>query len=473
MTRQAISGKFSLLFSVIKKSLRGEDIDYTTGSIRLSVVLLAIPMMLEMMMESVFALVDLYFVGHLENSSFAIQTVGLTESVLTIIYSLAIGISMSATALVARRVGEKDPAAAAKAGMQAILVAFVLNTIISIFGVIYGPDILMLMGASPEAAAHGTLFIRIMMGGSIVIMLLFLINGIFRGAGSAAIAMKSLWIANLSNIVLCPIFINGFGPVPAFGLTGAAIATTIGRGIGVCYQVWHLFNGRNMLKIVFAYFTPDWEQIRAIVKIASPAVLQFVIASCSWIFMTQLVASTGGDIGSAGYQTAMRLMMFFLLPAWGLSNSAATMVGQNLGANESGRAEQAVLKTAKYNAIYMGLVMVISLVGAEMLTSFFTNDLAVQKVAVEALRIIALGYVFYGIGMVMINAFNGAGDTWTPTKVNFVGFWLFQIPFAYLLAKYFEMGPTGVFIAIPVSETMITITGFILFRRGKWKTVKV
>jgi putative MATE family efflux protein len=473
MTRQAISGKFSLLFSVIKKSLRGEDIDYTTGSIRLSVVLLAIPMMLEMMMESVFALVDLYFVGHLENSSFAIQTVGLTESVLTIIYSLAIGISMSATALVARRVGEKDPAAAAKAGMQAILVAFVLNTIISIFGVIYGPDILMLMGASPEAAAHGTLFIRIMMGGSIVIMLLFLINGIFRGAGSAAIAMKSLWIANLSNIVLCPIFINGFGPVPAFGLTGAAIATTIGRGIGVCYQVWHLFNGRNMLKIVFAYFTPDWEQIRAIVKIASPAVLQFVIASCSWIFMTQLVASTGGDIGSAGYQTAMRLMMFFLLPAWGLSNSAATMVGQNLGANESGRAEQAVLKTAKYNAIYMGLVMVVSLLGAEMLTAFFTNDLAVQKVAVEALRIIALGYVFYGIGMVMINAFNGAGDTWTPTKVNFVGFWLFQIPFAYLLAKYFEMGPTGVFIAIPVSETMITITGFILFKRGKWKTVKV
>jgi putative MATE family efflux protein len=473
MTRQAIQGKFSLLFSVIKKSLRGEDIDYTRGSIRLSVVLLAIPMMLEMMMESVFALVDLYFVGHLKNSSFAIQTVGLTESVLTIIYSLAIGISMSATALVARRVGEKDPAAAAKAGMQAILVAFVLNTIISLFGVIYGPDILMLMGASPEAAAHGTPFIRIMMGGSIVIMLLFLINGIFRGAGSAAIAMKSLWIANLSNIILCPIFINGFGPVPAFGLTGAAIATTIGRGVGVCYQVWHLFNGRNMLKIVFAYFTPDWEQIRAIIKIASPAVLQFVIASCSWIFMTQLVASTGGDIGSAGYQTAMRLMMFFLLPAWGLSNSAATMVGQNLGAKESGRAEQAVLKTAKYNAIYMCLVMVISLVGAEMLTAFFTNDIEVQKVAVEALRIIALGYVFYGIGMVMINAFNGAGDTWTPTKVNFVGFWLFQIPLAYLLAKYFEMGPTGVFIAIPVSETMITITGFILFKRGKWKTVKV
>ncbi|HLA56963.1 MAG TPA: MATE family efflux transporter [Flavobacterium sp.] len=474
MTQKSIvTGKLSLIFSVIKKSLRGEEIDYTTGSIKLSVVLLAIPMMLEMMMESVFALVDLYFVGHLKNSSFAIQTVGLTESVLMIIYSLAIGISMSATAVVARRIGEKDPVAAAKAGMQAILIAFCINTVISVFGFIYGTDILQIMGASPEAAAHGTAFIRIMMGGSIVIMLLFLINGIFRGAGSAAIAMKSLWIANISNIVLCPIFINGLGPIPAFGLTGAAIATTIGRSMGVCYQVYHLFNGKHMLKIAIAYFKPDWQQIKAIVKIASPAVLQFVIASCSWIFLTQLVATTGGDEGSAGYQTAMRLMMFFLLPAWGLSNSAATMVGQNLGAKEPKRAEEAVMKTAKYNAVYMGFVMLISLFGAEILAAFFTNDVHVQLVAVKAVRIIALGYIFYGIGMVMINAFNGAGDTWTPTKINFVGFWLFQIPFAYLLAKYFEMGPTGVFIAIPVAETAITITGFILFKRGKWKTIKV
>jgi putative MATE family efflux protein len=473
MTLKSIQGRFSVLFSVIKKSLRGEHVDYTTESIRMAIVLLAIPMMLEMMMESVFALVDLYFVGHLENSSFAIQTVGLTESVLMIIYSLAIGISMAATAVVARRVGEKDPVAAAKAGMQAILIAFVINTAISLLGVYYGTDILLLMGASPEAAAHGTAFIQIMMGGSIVIMLLFLINGIFRGAGSAAIAMKSLWIANISNIILCPIFINGLGPVPAFGLTGAAIATTIGRGIGVSYQVYNLFNGKNMLKVAIAYFTPDWEQIRAIIKIASPAVLQFVIASCSWIFMTQLVAKTGGDVASAGYQTAMRLMMFFLLPAWGLSNSAATMVGQNLGAKSPERAEEAVLKTAKYNAIYMGIVMLISLLGAEILTAFFTNNSEVQKVAMRALRIICSGYIFYGIGMVMINAFNGAGDTWTPTKVNVFGFWLFQIPFAYLLAKYFVLGPTGVFIAIPVSETMITITGFILFKRGKWKTIKV
>jgi putative MATE family efflux protein len=466
-------GKIYTLISVIKQSLRGEEVDYTTGSIRLSVILLAIPMMLEMMMESVFALVDLYFVGHLKESSFAIQTVGLTESLLTIIYSLAIGISMAATAVVARRIGEKDPVAAAKAGMQAIGVAIALNTVISILGVYFGTDLLMIMGASPEAAAHGTPFIRIMMGGSVIIMLLFLINGIFRGAGNAAIAMKSLWIANLSNIILCPIFINGFGPIPAFGLTGAAMATTLGRSIGVAYQLFHLFNGKNILKISLAYLKPDFELIRSIVKIASPAVLQFVIASCSWIFLAQLVATTGGDHGSAGYQTAMRLMMFFLLPAWGMSNAAATLVGQNLGAKEIQRAEDSVLKTAKYNVIYMGLVMLISLLGAEVLVAFFTNDVKVQEYAVKAVRVVALGYVFYGIGMVLINAFNGAGDTWTPTKVNLVGFWFFQIPLAYFLAKTMEMGPMGVFIAIPVAETSITIASFVLFKRGKWKTVKV
>ncbi len=466
-------GKLSLIFSVIKQSLQGKEVDYTTGSIRLSVILLAIPMMLEMMMESVFALVDLYFVGHLENSSFAIQTVGLTESVLTIIYSLAIGISMAATAVVARRIGEKDPVAAAKAGMQAILIALVINTVISGFGIYFGTDILLLMGASPEAAAHGTPFIQIMMGGSISIMLLFLINGIFRGAGNAAIAMKSLWIANFCNIILCPVFINGFGPIPAFGLTGAAIATTIGRSIGVAYQLFHLFNGKNMLKIMLVYLKPNWVQIKALVGIASPAVLQFVIASCSWIFLAQLVATTGGDYGSAGYQTAMRLMMFFLLPAWGLSNAAATLVGQNLGAKQVERAEEAVLKTAKYNVIYMAFVMLISLLGAEIMVSFFSNDPGIQKIAVKAVRIISLGYIFYGIGMVMINAFNGAGDTKTPTWVNLFGFWFFQIPLGYFLAQYLEMGPTGVFIAIPVAETTITIVSFILFKRGRWKRIEV
>ncbi len=453
--------------------MRGEEIDFTVGSIRSSVILLAIPMMLEMIMESVFALVDLYFVGHLHNSSYAIQTVGLTESVLAIVYSLAIGISMAATAVVARRIGEKDPAAASKAGVQAVLIAVFINTLLSIAGFILASDILLWMGASQEVATQGTPFMQIMMGSSVFIMLLFLLNGIFRGAGNAAIAMKSLWVANIINIILCPVFINGFGPIPAFGLTGAAIATTLGRGAGVCYQVYFLLGCKSSLSIKLPYFIPDWQQIRALVKIAAPAVLQFVIASCSWIFLAQLVAVTGGDHGSAGYQTALRLMMFFMLPAWGLSNAAATLVGQNLGAKQLQRAEQSVIKTAKYNVSFMLLVTILSLGGANFFVSFFTNDTQIQAIAARAIYIMSTGYIFYGIGMVLMNAFNGAGDTWTPTRINFFGFWLFQIPLAYLLAKYFEMGPDGVFISIPVAETAITIAGLVLFKKGDWKKIKV
>ncbi len=465
---------FSRIFTTLKQAIKGdESFDYTSGNINKGVILLAIPMVLEMLMESVFALVDLYFVGHLEHSSYAIQAVGLTESVITIVYSIAIGISMAATAVVARRIGEKDPVAAAKAGMQAIIIAIVINTIISIFGFIYAKDILLFMGASVEAAEYGVNFTRIMMGGSLCIMLLFLINGIFRGAGNAAIAMKSLWLANICNIILCPILINGFGPIPAFGLMGAAMATTTGRSIGVLYQLYHLFNGKGVLKIIPSYFIPDLEQIKALVKIAAPGVLQFVIASCSWIFLAQLVATTGGDHGSAGYQTALRIMMFFILPAWGLSNAAATLVGQNLGAKKIERAEKSVFTTAKYNVIFMAIITVITLLFSSSLISFFTNDITIQKIAVEALQTMCLGYVFYGIGMVLINTFNGAGDTWTPTMINFLGFWLFQIPLAYLLAKYYKMGPTGVFIAIPVAETMITIASIVLYKRGKWKRIKV
>jgi putative MATE family efflux protein len=465
---------FSRIFSTLKQAIKGdESFDYTSGSIKKGVILLAIPMVLEMLMESVFALVDLYFVGHLEQSSYAIQAVGLSESVITIVYSIAIGISMAATAVVARRIGEKDPVAAAKAGMQAIIIAFVINTIISIFGFIYAKDILLFMGASVEAAEYGVNFTRIMMGGSLCIMLLFLINGIFRGAGNAAIAMKSLWLANICNIILCPLLINGFGPIPAFGLMGAAMATTIGRSIGVLYQLYHLFNGRGILKIIPSYFIPDLKQIKAIVKIAAPGVLQFVIASCSWIFLAQLVATTGGDHGSAGYQTALRIMMFFILPAWGLSNAAATLVGQNLGAEKVERAEKSVFTTAKYNVIFMAIITVITLIFSSSLISFFTNDLIIRKIAVEALQTMCLGYVFYGIGMVLINTFNGAGDIWTPTMINFFGFWLFQIPLAYLLSKYYKMGPTGVFIAIPIAETAITLASIILYKRGKWKRIKV
>ncbi|UUF15622.1 MULTISPECIES: MATE family efflux transporter [Flavobacterium] len=465
---------FSKFFTTLKQALKGdESFDYTAGSIKKAVILLAIPMVLEMMMESVFALVDLYFVGHLEHSSFAIQTVGLTESVLTIIYSLAIGMSMAATAVVARRIGEKDPVAAAKAGMQAIIVAFAVNAVLSVLGIIYAKDILLLMGASVDAAEHGFRFTQIMIGSSLCIMLLFLINGIFRGAGNAAIAMKSLWIANICNIILCPILINGLGPIPAFGLVGAALATTLGRSIGVLYQVYHLFSGNGILKIKIAYFAPDFKQIKALVKIAAPGILQFVIASCSWIFLAQLVATTGGDHGSAGYQTALRIMMFFILPAWGLSNAAATLVGQNLGAKQIERAEKSVYTTARYNVIFMATIMIITLGFGQYIISFFTNDEMVKTIAVEALQIMSIGFIFYGIGMVLINTFNGAGDTWTPTGINFFGFWLFQIPLAFVLAKHFNMGPTGVFIAIPVAETAITLAGIFFYKRGKWKRVQV
>lgn len=467
------TGAISRFLALLKQSLKGENIDFTQGSIRRAVLLLAIPMMLEMMMESVFALVDLYFVGHLENSSFAVQTVGLTESVLSIIYSIAIGMSMAATAVVARRVGEKDPVAASKAGMQAIVIAIGVNVIIAFFGFIYSTDILVLMGSSRHAAEFGTPFMQIMMGGSFVIMLLFLFNGIFRGAGNAAIAMRSLWIANFFNIILCAILVPGWGPFPAMGLTGAAIATTIGRTIGVMYQLYNLFNGKGMLKVAASYFIPDMEQIKALVKIAAPGVLQFVIASGSWIFLAEVVATTGGDEGSAGYQSALRIMMFFMLPAWGLSGAAATLVGQNLGAKLTDRAERSVFVTAKFNVIYMGVIMVVCLLAADPMMWFFTNNADVHDIAVEAIQILSAGYIFYGIGMVLLNAFNGAGDTKTPTWVNFFGFWLFQIPMAFFLAKHLQWGPTGVFWAIPVAETAMTIATIILFKRGRWKRIQV
>ncbi len=465
--------KASGYFSLLKQAIRGEEMDYTQGSIRKAVIMLAIPMMLEMIMESVFALVDLYFVGHLKESSHAIQTVGLTESVLMIMYSIAIGMSMAATAVVARRIGEKNPEEAAHSGMQAIMVACTVTLLLSIIGFYFAPDILQFMGASRETVAYGTPFTRIMMGSSMAIMLLFLINGIFRGAGDAAIAMKSLWLANICNIILCPIFINGFAFVPAFGLTGAAMATATGRSIGVLYQCYHLFYGKHQLKVKAHHFKLDMKVVKSVISIATPGIFQFVIASCSWIFLAQLVATTGGEVGSAGYQTAIRLLMFFMLPAWGLSNAASTLVGQNLGAKDIKRAEDSVMKTVKYNVLFMLMVTAIFILLGNWLVSFFTTDEAIKAVAKNALMIMSTGFIFYGVGMVMINAFNGAGDTWTPTWVNLFGFWLFQIPLAYLLAKYLGMGPKGVFISIPVAETAITIAAFILFKRGRWKKKEV
>jgi putative MATE family efflux protein len=393
--------------------------------------------------------------------------------VLTIIYSLAIGISMAATAMVARRIGEKDPEAAAVAGIQSLIIALVITIVVSVPGFIFADDILRLMGGQAETIQMGTTYTRIMMGGSIVIMLLFLINGIFRGAGDASMAMKSLWIANICNIILCPLLIRGIGPFPELGLTGAAVATTLGRGIGVLYQLYHLFFGKSVIKFTKAHLKADWPVIKSLISIASPGTIQFIIGSCSWLFLARLVATIGQADASAGYQTAIRIVIFFILPAWGMSNAAATLVGQNLGAKQPERAEQSVIKTARYSAIFMGIVSLFFLLGAEWIVTKFNKEPAVVEYAVNALRIISTGYIFYGIGMVMINTFNGAGDTWTPTWINLAGFWAFQIPLAYLLAKTFNLGAIGVFIAIPVAETAITIAAIILFRRGKWKLVKI
>jgi putative MATE family efflux protein len=464
--------KISKFFRLTKQALQGEEQDYTQGSIRRAVYLLALPMILEMIMESVFALVDLFFVNRL--GVHATSTVGLTESVLTLVYSVAIGLSAGATALVARRIGEKNPEGAARAAAQAIMLSLGLTVLISILGAVFAADILRMMGAEPQAVAMGTNYTRIMFGGSAVIILLFLINGIFRGAGDASIAMRSLWLANICNIILCPILINGFWFIPAFGLTGAAIATTIGRGTGVLYQTYYLFKGKGMLKVRLSHFGLDKKLITSLLNVAYPATVQFIIASASWIFLAVMVAE-GGSHASAGYQTALRIIMFFILPAWGLSNAAATLVGQNLGAKQPDRAEKSVLQTAQYNAIFMAVATALFLVGAPWLIGFFTPAHETEQIryAVSAMRYISSAYIFYGIGMVLTQAFNGAGDTRTPTLISIGGFWLFQIPLAYFLVYYWQMGPFGVFLAIPIAETSITIASYILFKQGKWKEVVV
>jgi len=424
MSQQAhYSNKLSLFFSLVRRSIRGDEHDYTKGSIREAIILLAIPMILELSLESVFALVDIFFVGKLGQN--AIATVGLTESVVAIVaivYSIAIGLSTAATALVARRVGEKNNEAASHTGLQAIILSLIVTIIISGVGFYFAPTILKLMGAQPEVVRSGAVFTRIMLGGSVVIILLFLINGIFRGAGNPAIAMRSLWLASLMNIILCPLLIYGIGGWGGMGLKGAAIATTIGRGIGVAYQCYYLFKGKGNINFRSEHFKIDFSLIRSLIKVAWPATLQFLIASGSWIVLARLVAETGGTAASAGYQVAIRNVVFFILPAWGLSNAAATLVGQNLGANQLERASKSVLLTAKYNAIFMAVVMVLFVLFSSPIIHVFTKDIEAQNFGRKALQIMGSGYIFYGIGMVMIQALNGAGDTRTPTLINLAGF---------------------------------------------------
>lgn len=473
MTNQPFyKNKLSHFFSLVGRSIRGREYDYTQGSIRAAIVLLAIPMILELSLESVFAVVDIFFVSKLGSN--ATQTVGLTESVITIVYSLAIGLSTAATAMVARRVGEKNPEAAAHAGMQSLIMAIVATVFISSAGLFFAPDILRLMGATPDVIKEGAIFTRIMLGGSMVIILLFLINGVFRGAGNAAIAMRSLWLASIINIFLCPSLIYGWGPFPESGLKGAAIATTIGRGIAVLYQCYHLFlNKKSTINFRKEHFTIDFPLMKSLVKIAWPATFQFIIASGSWIVLAQLVAVTGGTHASAGYQIAIRNVVFFILPAWGLSNAAATLVGQNLGAKRPDRAEKSVLLTTKYNAIFMSGVTLLFVLFAKPIISIFTNIPEDLFFGAQSLQIIGTGYIFYGIGMVMMQALNGAGDTKTPTMINLFSFWCFQIPLAYILVKIFKMGVAGAFIAIPVAETALAIAAWYYFKKGKWKEVKI
>jgi putative MATE family efflux protein len=453
------------IYASTMQALSGEHQDYTTGSIRRAVLLLSIPMILEMCMESVFAVVDIFFVGRIGRE--AVATVGLTESVLTLIYSVAIGLSMAATALVARRIGEKSPEEAARSAVQAINVSLVITVLVSLAGSFWAPAVLQLMGAPKEVVLIGASYTRIIFSGSIVIMLLFLINGIFRGAGSAFTAMWSLWIANGCNIILCPILIH------YYGLRGAAIATTIGRGVGVCYQVYHLFRGKGIIRILLGYFIPDKAIIKSVIGIAWTGTMQFLIGSASWIVMARIIAQHFGSEAIAGYQVAIRILIFFLLPAWGMSNAAATLVGQNLGARQPGRAEQSVWTAARYNTVFMVFVSVLMLFCAGPIVGFINKDEGVVKVAVRALRIVSLGYVFYGVGMVLANAFNGAGDTRTPTLLNLFCYWAFQMPVAWLLSVRLGFGPTGVFLAILLAEVGITISSFIVFRKGGWKKVKI
>ena len=453
------------ILGLLKQALKGEEHEYTSGSLRLAVLMLAVPMILEMFMESIFAVVDIFFVGKLGKE--AVSTVVLTESVLTILYSAAIAFSVGATAIVARRVGEKNYAAAARAGAQAINLGIIVALVVSAIGLFFAADMLKAMGASEGVLAIGIPYTRIVFGSSVVILLLFLINGVFRGAGNAAMAMRSLWLANACNIVLCPLFIH------FWGLTGAAIATATGRGIGVVYQLWHLLRGGNILKVRLPHFAIDWSIIRSLFSISWVGFVQFFIASASWIVLARLVTSFENDAAVAGYGVAIRIVMFFLLPAWGMSNAAATLVGQNLGAGNAARAEASVRLVARYNAVFMAIVTVIFLLFAEWIVGFMNKDPQVGYFAVQALRVISCGYIFYGIGMVLVSAFNGAGDTRTPTWINLFGFWMFQIPLAYLLSKVAGLGPLGIFIAIPVAETVITITAFLLFRKGRWKKVQV
>ncbi|HMN89547.1 MAG TPA: MATE family efflux transporter [Saprospiraceae bacterium] len=464
------------ILKIIRESLDGEEREYTSGSINRAIVLLSIPMVLEMVMESLFAVVDVYFVSKV--SVDAVAVVGLTESLLTLIYSIAIGMSMAATAMVARRIGEKKAEAASVAAMQAVLIAVVLSILIGVPGLLFASDILRFMGGSDTMIASGASYTRIALSSNMVIMLLFLLNGIFRGAGNAAIAMRALWIANGINIVLDPLFIFGIGPFPEMGVTGAAVATLIGRSIGVMYQIYNLLGTQSkksngsIIRFTRKHLEPQWDIIRRLLKVGITGAGQFLIASASWIFLVRIIAKFGSD-AVAGYTIAIRVIIFSTLPSWGIANAAATLVGQNLGAGQPHRAEVSVWRSGFFNMIFLVLLSLILVVCSAPVIRFFTSDPAAVEAGIISLRIFCAGYIFWAWGMVISQAFNGAGDTRTPTFINLICFWAMEIPLGYLLAVTFGWGVAGVCAAVAISESAWAIISLLVFRRGKWKTVKI
>ena len=459
-----------MTWQLIKEALSGKEQDFTKLSLRSGIILLAIPMILEMMMESAFAIVDLFFVAKL--GPYAVATVGLTESVIVLTYAIGFGISMAATALISRRFGEKNYLEAGTATFQLLVVGGVISVFLGLGGWYFAGDLLALMGAELEVLTLGTNYAKIVFAGNSAIMLLFLCNGAFRGAGQAMHAMRALALANGLNIVLDPLFIFGIGPWEGFGLDGAAIATTFGRSMGVLYQVYHLVNGKHRLRILAENIKISWVTIKKILELSLGGMGQFLIDSLSWVALTRMNAEFG-SIALAGYTIAFRILIFTILPAWGLSGAAATLVGQNLGAQKPRRAELAVWLTVKYNMIFMASVTGIYLLFSKELAGFFTEEIAVQEVAAQGLWIIVLGYVFFAIGMVLTQAFNGAGDTKTPAWINTAVLLGLEVPVAYLLAFPLGLNYVGIFVAIALCHSLHALVSLYFFRKGKWKLNQV
>jgi putative MATE family efflux protein len=454
----------------VRQSLRGEHHDFTAGNLNRAVLLLAVPMVLEMIMESLFAVVDVYWVSRLGKE--AVAVVGLTESLMSLVYAVAIGISFSATAIVARRIGEKDPERAAHAAGQIVLLGITVAAGLGVLLGYFAPDILRLMGADAETAALGAGYARVMLGGNATVFLIFLTNAVFRGAGDAVLAMRTLWLANALNIALDPCFIFGWGPFPELGLTGAAVATNIGRGIGVGYQLWHLTGHDSRVRVRLRHFRPERRSLSTIVITARNGIAQLLISTTSWVGLYKILALFGSS-ALAGYTIAIRIVIFALMPAWGLANAAATLVGQNLGAEKPDRAEASVRIATRLNVIFLGAIGAVFVGFARPLIGLFTTEPDVLHEGTRALWIVSVAFPLYAAGMCFEAAFNGSGDTWTPTRLNFFCFWLGQVPLAWLLAQPFGLGALGVYIAVPISFSALALWGGLLFKGGKWKLQKL